>query len=177
MGSALGSLGDFLGNKLNELKKALSNGFNGLSNTVNNVMTSIIGTFEWLWGVLKTSLDTIGSTLSNIWGFFSDFFTTLIDFVVSVFVPSDTFWQKKTALLYDTLVSKFPWVNTMKNMFGVGLTEPSRFSIGFIGDTVISFDWYLPYRVFIKGIMASFFGILGLFYIIKRLRVQFVNNG
>lgn len=74
-------------------------------------------------------------------------------------------------------MSKFPWVEVMQNMFGVGLTEASTYSIGFIGDTVISFDWYLPYRVFVKGIMASFFSLLGLFYIIKRLRVQFVSNG
>lgn len=109
--------------------------------------------------------------------FFNGFFEALIDFFVFIFIPPEGYWQEHISDLYDHIKVKLPWIEVMKNMFGVGLTEYSTFSIGFIGDTVISFDWYLPYRVFVQGILSACFTLLGVFYIIKRTRVHFVSNG
>lgn len=75
------------------------------------------------------------------------------------------------------LDSKFLFLEVFRNMMPTNLSDLNSYSIAFINDTTISFDWYLPYQPFIKGIMASVFYLLTLTSILKRIRPVYVTNG
>ena len=181
MGESLNSLGDFLGNKLNGIRSVLGTIGNQLTYGFEDIIRNFSKQFTNFGNFIVDGIRSIFGGLIDgvlwIWDFFKNLFTWVIDLVTFMFVPESGYLSNQFDNMSNILKSKFAFINVISSLWSVTILDVNSFSIPFLMDTVISFDWYLPYRAMIKGIMSTFLIMLTLVLIIKRIRVKVVVNG
>lgn len=84
--------------------------------------------------------------------------------------------QKQLERLNDALSSRFLIVTEIKDIFNVNFGS-KKYSIPFIGNNVISLEWYKPYENTIRGFMGSGVIFATLLYVIKQIRANLTVNG
>lgn len=155
-----------LSSALNGLEFSFTSGLNTLNNTINF-------TFDELLGGITSSLDTIWNTLKDLPNFIQNFFSGLIEAVGEVlstaFIPRSDYFEEKVTMLQTTFSSKFNF-NLDLIVPSTSFDETQSFSIPFLYDTTINFDWFNPYRYQFKGMLSVVFYSLTLIFIIKNLK-------
>lgn len=165
---------------------------NALSGVLGGISTGINNTWEWCQGLpnlLGELLNALGSAIVNgltsaLSGILSaiqtlvDFFTGILDFVMSLVIPSNGFFTSELSKLKDVFNSKFPFfsqINDILNAFKFDINSPLpefkiTMPIKYGGQTysVINFAHFVSYRQYILNFVRLFTWIPFLMRIYKK---------
>ena len=110
--------------------------------------------------------------LLSIGRFISDFFTSLLDFLKSVFVPKENYFSNHFNSVSAAFNEKFKFISQiddLMNSFSVStLSENDVYSIPMPYDLEITFSWYEPYRVKFRNVLIGAFTLMFVGAIVKR---------
>ena len=170
----------------------MTKGFTDLGNNIGNFFSNlgnnIGGFFDNLWNNLKNSLTNLGTTLNNIFDFTANFFKSLLDFFLHIFIPSDSQWEEikqDYVKIGDTVKSHIPFVSLFSEELKKAQETVEK--TDFLVINIPSFDYaaggigvstgeqkcinvgqkYEPYRTYVRGGLFLIVVGLGFVYLIK----------
>ena len=102
-------LWDWLKNLINSILSILQNIWNWITSfwdSFSSILRSVLSSiFDFSW--LSNLINTIVKWLDSFWD-------SLLDFIVGLFVPSDTYWTDKVTELTSEIKNKYPTININK---------------------------------------------------------------
>lgn len=119
-------------------------------------------------------VESIGKGLDALVSFFKDFWDGLVEFIKSIFIPSDDFWDSKVGGLQDTLESKLGadgYKQVMESMANVNSGAVPNTQITLLGATfsIFDFDLFNQYKGYIHTFFYAVFAVLLLRYHINNI--------